>query len=91
MGNKMKIQLVQFGEILTSRPAGKETGLALCAYLKPKQKEVIELDFSNVLSIGPSWLDEVLSKLYKTFGKKRVRILPTQNASVAASLKAIGR
>ena len=51
--------------------------------------EPIELDFEGVLSVGPSWLDEVLSALRSEYGGKRVRCLPTSNPSVVESLKVI--
>jgi hypothetical protein len=85
----MKVELKKFGEILTSRPAGREAGLAMRAYLKPGAGEKIELDFEGVLAVGPSWLDEVLSTLRDEFGRERVVCLPSTNASVAESLKAI--
>ncbi len=85
----MKIEIKKFGSILTSRPAGKEAALAMKAYLRPKDGEKITLDFTDVLSVGPSWLDEVLSFLYTEYGKERVVCLPTENASVNESLKVI--
>ena len=85
----MRIELKKFGEILTSRPAGHEAGLVLKAYFKPKLKDRLELDFSGVLAVGPSWLDEVLAVLREEYGKKRVICLPSDNASVIESLKII--
>ena len=64
----MKVEVKKFGEILTSRPAGREAGLAIKAYLKPESGDNIELDFTGVLAMGPSWLDEVLSVLRETYG-----------------------
>lgn len=89
LGIEMKIELRKFGDILTSRPSGKEAGLAIKSYLKPKPGEKIELDFDGVLSVGPSWLDEVLTLLRNEYGRDRVVCLPTQNASVIESLKII--
>jgi hypothetical protein len=85
----MKIEVKKFGEILTSRPSGREAGMAIKAYFKPKPRERIELDFTGVLAVGPSWLDEVLTLLRKDYGKKRVICLPSKNASVIESLKVI--
>lgn len=85
----MTIKLVKFGEILTSRPAGREAALAIKAYQKPKDNENIELDFEGVLSIGPSWLGEVLAVLHTEYGKSRVKCLPTTNRSVIESLKVL--
>lgn len=85
----MIVKLSRFGDILTSRPAGREAALAIKAYLKPPAGEVLELDFEGVLSVGPSWLDEVLGELRREFGRGRVICLPTTNPSVIQSLKVI--
>lgn len=85
----MRIKLKSFGDILTSRPAGREAALALKAYQKPPAGEKIELDFEGVLSVGPSWLDEVLRELRGEYGRDRVVCLPTKNPSVIESLKVI--
>lgn len=85
----MKIELKKFGKILNSRPAGKEAALTIKAYFKAKPDEKIKLDFNGVISVGPSWLDEVMRFLSKEYGKERLVILPTSNASVLESLKVI--
>lgn len=85
----MRIEVKKFGNILTSRPSGREAALAMRAYIKPDSTEQIELDFSGVLSVGPSWLDEVLSFLREQYGKERVVCLPTANTSVIQSLRVI--
>ena len=79
----------KFGIILVSRPSGREAALSIKAYIKPDAREKIELDFTDVLSVGPSWLDEVLSFLRSEYGKNRVVCLPTDNESVKQSLKVI--
>jgi len=83
----MRIELKQYGQILTSRPAGREAALAMRAYLKPKSKEKVELDFEGVLSMSPSWLDEVLTFLYEEYGRGRVVCLPSKNLSVKMALE----
>jgi len=85
----MKVELKKFGEILTSRPSGREAGLAIKAYFKPEPGDRLELDFSGVLAMGPSWLDEVLTLLRSEYGKERVICLPSDNASVLESLEII--
>ena len=85
----MKVQVKKFGEILTSRPAGREAGLTIKAYFKPKPGDRIELDFDGILAMGPSWLDEVLTLLRAEYGEKRVVCLPSDNSSVIESLKII--
>ncbi|MBI4054729.1 MAG: STAS-like domain-containing protein [Elusimicrobia bacterium] len=85
----MRIKLKRFGSILTSRPAGREAALAIKAYQRPDADENIEIDFEGVLSVGPSWLDEVLSELRREFGSSRVICLPTKNPSAIESLRVI--
>ena len=85
----MKVKVIKFGEILTSRPAGHEAGLAIKAYFKPPPGERLELDFSGVLAMGPSWLDEVLTVLEEEYGSEKVVCLPSDNASVLESVKII--
>ncbi len=85
----MKVEIKKFGEILTSRPAGRDAALTIKSYFKIGSNEKIELDFTDVLAVAPSWLDEVLSALYAEFGRDRVVCLPTENVSVIESLKAI--
>lgn len=89
METPMKVELKKFGEILTSRPAGREAGLAMLAYSKPEDGDKIDLDFTGVLAVGPSWLGEVLTILREAYGKERVICLPSKNASVVESLKII--
>lgn len=86
----MKIELQKFGMILTSRPAGREAALVVQAYFKPASaEEPIEIDFTGVKVMTPSWLDEFLQGLHAVFGD-RVQCLPSGNATVQASLQAIG-
>lgn len=83
----MKIKIAKFGEILTSREAGREAALVMKSYQRPSPSESIELDFDGVLAVGPSWLGEVLEALYAEYGKTRVVCLPSENRSVIESLK----
>ena len=85
----MRILLKKYGQILNSRPAGREAALAMKSTVKPADNETIELDFEGVLSIGPSWLDEVLTSLRAEYGKDRVICLPTKNPSVIESLRIV--
>lgn len=87
----MKIELKKFGTVLTSRPAGKEAYLAAKAYSLPKdKKEKIEIDFSGVEVLAPSWADEFITPLFAEFSG-RVALLPSDNASVKATLEIIRR
>lgn len=83
----MIINLNKFGTILVSRPAGKEASLAFNPTLKDvKEDEKIEVDFTGVEVLTPSWADEFLTPLFNTFGD-RINIKNTQNSSVMESLK----
>lgn len=88
----MRIELKKFGNLLISRPAGKETWLAAQAYIldKVKPKEKIEVDFTGVDVLTPSWADEFISKLFITY-PGQVTLLPSDNTTVNSSLKFITR
>lgn len=83
----MRLELGKFGNILTSRPAGKESYLVAQAYSlsKTKGEEKIEVDFSGVEVLTPSWADEFLTPLISNY-PGQVVLLPTNNASVKATL-----
>lgn len=84
----MRIDLKKFGEILISRPAGKEAFNIIKSYFRPGLNEVIELDFAGVKVMAPSWLDEVYTGLTQELGHKVV-FLNSQNSSVIESIKII--
>jgi len=84
----MIIPVRKFGEILISRPAGREAALIMKSSFEPDEAESIELDFDGVKVVAPSWLDEVLTALRDAFGD-RVICLPTRNSSVIESLKTL--
>lgn len=85
----MRIELKKFGEILISRPAGREAYLAMSAYLTKgigKDDEII-IDFSGVKVIAPSWADEVITKLAEKH--KNIKLANTENSTVKATLKTL--
>jgi len=85
----MKIQIKKFGEMLMSRPAGREAYLALSAYLIKgvDRQELLEIDFEGVKVLTPSWADEVITKLAQEF--PNIKLLNTQNSTVEATLKTL--
>jgi predicted ATP-binding protein involved in virulence len=85
----MKIELKKFGDMLISRPAGREAYLAMSAYLTKDldKNELIEIDFSEVKVLTPSWADEVVTKLSKDF--KNIKFLNTENSTVQSTLKTL--
>ncbi|MFH1233502.1 MAG: STAS-like domain-containing protein [Patescibacteria group bacterium] len=85
----MKIELKKFGDMLISRPAGREAFLAMSAYLiKDLNKNTeIEINFDGVKVLAPSWADEVITKLAKQF--KNIKLLNINNKSVQATLETL--
>ncbi len=85
----MKIELKKFGDILISRPSGKEAYLAMSAYITKdvNKNEPIEIDFSEVKVMTPSWADEVITKLAVEF--KNIKFTNTKNPTVQATLKTL--
>jgi len=85
----MKIELKKFGEILTSRPAGKDAWLAASAYILPNVgQDKIEIDFTEVAVLSPSWADEFFTPLQSKYAGQ-VIFLPSDNPTVQATLKII--
>ena len=82
----MIIQLKKFGTTLISRPSGKEAWMAFQPILNGvSENEKIIVDFAEVIVLTPSWADEFLTPLRSRFGD-RVKLLNTDNSSVAATL-----
>lgn len=77
------IHLKKFGNVLVSRPAGREAFNAIRPTLDAS--EPIHVDFEDVLTVTPSWFDEFLTALAE-FATGGITLLPTQNASVLAAL-----
>jgi len=86
----MRLELSKFGNILSSRPAGKEAYLSARAYLLPKDKnEKVEVDFTGVSVLSPSWADEFLTPIKNDFGQNLI-LLPSDNSSVKMTLEMLG-
>ena len=85
----MKIELRKFGNMLISRPSGREAFLVMQSSLIKgiSKNELIEIDFSGVEVLTPSWADEVITKIAKDF--KNTKLLNTENSSVQATLKTL--
>lgn len=83
----MRLKLEKFGQTLISRELGSEAFKALQPTLRELAKdEELEIDFSGVFTLSPSWADEFLSPLLNLMGEKLV-LLPSDNLSVQATLK----
>lgn len=86
----MRVDVSKFGTTLISRPAGREAFLVARAYSIPKQgAEMIELDFSKVKVLTPSWADEFVSGLRQEFGTDRIKIIEGKNASVKLTFEVL--
>lgn len=83
----MRIELKKFGDTLLSRQAGKEALAALQSTLvELKPDEILEVDFSGVITFSPSWGDEFLTPLLNKFGD-HLALLPTDNPSVKITVE----
>ena len=83
----MKNYIKKFGNMLISRPAGKEAYLAFSPTLNEiKDDELVDVDFEGVAVFSPSWGAEFLEPLRVRFGN-RVSYQNTENPSVQATLK----
>lgn len=80
----MRIELKKFGDVLTSRPAGREAFAAIRPTLNTTESR-IEIDFSGVISLAPSWADEFFRALEDIYGDG-VTYMPSDNPSVKATL-----
>ena len=86
----MVIAINNFGDILMSRPAGREAFLMAKAYVfkEIKENDDIILDFDGIKVLAPSWADEFITGLKKEYSN-RVQYVNTENPSVKATLKVI--
>lgn len=82
----MNLKLKKFGEILTSRPEGREAALSVLAY-EPKLKNAtsVSLDFEGIAVMTPSWLSEFVQTLREK-GVSQVAFLPSDNPTVTSSI-----
>lgn len=82
----MTIEMVKFGQILSSRPVGRESLLAIRPTL-PKDPEEIILDFSGVNVLTPSFADEFVTPLTEQF-QDNIKLVHTQeNITVQKTLQ----
>ena len=86
----MVVKLINFGDILMSRPAGREAFLMAKAYVfrELKNGDSIVLDFDEVKVLAPSWADEFITGL-KTEYSCMIKYINTENPSVHASLNTV--
>lgn len=82
----MIIQIKRFGEFLSSRTEGREAALLLLANELRALPPKVELDFSGILVMTPSWLGEFVNT-FTAAGIKEVIYTHLDNASVKASVE----
>ncbi len=83
----MKLQLEKFGKTLISRELGSEAFKAFqSTFRELPADEELEIDFSELLTLSPSWADEFLSPILDKI-EDRLVLLPSDNLSVQATLK----
>ena len=86
----MNVQIIKFGDVLMSRPAGKDAYLLAESHIfqSLNNNEEIQLDFSEVKVLTPSWADEFISGIKKAHNNN-MTFINTDNPSVKASLKTV--
>jgi len=86
----MVVPVVNFGDVLMSRPAGKEAFLMAKAYVfkEINKNDTIILDFDGIKVLAPSWADEFISGIKSEYSNT-VQYTNTDNPSVKASLKTV--
>ena len=83
----MTIFMKKFGNVLTSRQAGREAYLAFSPTLSEiKKDEDVIIDFEGINVFSPSWGDEFLTPIQQKYGDK-VILKNTANPSVALTVK----
>jgi hypothetical protein len=88
----MVISVKNFGDILMSRPAGREAFFMAKAYAfrdkDVKEEDDIILDFDEIKVLAPSWADEFILGIKSEYSNN-IRCINTENPSVKASLKTV--
>jgi hypothetical protein len=86
----MNINISNFGDILISRPSGREAFLMAKAYVfkEIQEGDCLVLDFSGIKVLAPSWADEFISGIKAEY-TNNIQYVNTENPSVKASLKTV--
>lgn len=88
----MVLQMIKFGNILNSRPAGREAVLRAKQIINgSNEPEGIILDFSGVEVLTPSFADEFVKGLKEIYSDKKITFEGiTNNSVINDTLKALG-
>ena len=82
----MIIAMTKFGNVLTSRQAGKEAYYAFLPTLANlSDNEDVLVDFDKIISFSPSWGDEFLTPLQKKLGDHLI-LKNVSNPSVSLTI-----
>lgn len=86
----MRIEMQKFGNILNSRPAGREAFLRAVQIINgsPKSEEII-VDFLGVEVLTPSFADEFLRLLRDKYKGRVIKLESTESATVKETLESI--
>ncbi len=85
----MILEVKKFGEVLSSRSAGREAALVTLSYfIKNQNDKNLEIDFKDVLVMTPSWLSEFVQTLQEKSDLK-VSFIKCDNPSVLSSIEII--
>ena len=86
----MVLPIKNFGDILMSRPAGREAFFMAKAYIfrELKKEEDLVLDFNDIKVLAPSWADEFIFGIKSEY-PNNLQYINTENPSVKASLKTV--
>lgn len=86
----MTVDMSTFGDMLLSRPSGREAFMGALAYVFPDfpKKEKIILDFAKVKVLTPSWIDEFIIGIKKNL-TQNIQFINIDNPSVSASLQTV--
>lgn len=83
----MLIELKKFGDILSSREAGRESLSAFLPTLNSLgENEKITINFQGISVLTPSWADEFIRPILEKY-PKRVSLINDTNPSVQAALR----
>jgi hypothetical protein len=87
----MTIQMVKFGNVLNSRPAGREAVLRAKQILNGFIDREIQLDFSGVEVLTPSFADEFIKGLKTEYKEKKVIFMEFEkNVVIKETLSLLG-
>lgn len=86
----MRIMIKKFGDMLISRPEGRDAALVIKnQFIQDIKDEKIILDFEGVKVLTPSWLDEIVQVIIEKVGKENIQFENTLNSSVKASIESV--